>query len=71
MGNGLIEHELDHVFFGRATTDPVPDPAEVRAWRYVDMDELRLEMETYPERFTTWLRICLPLVSEQLFTERA
>ena len=71
VGNGLIEHELDHVFFGRATTDPVPDPAEVQAWRYVDMDELRLEMETYPERFTTWLRICLPLVSEQLFTERA
>jgi isopentenyl-diphosphate delta-isomerase len=61
VGHGLIEHELDHVFFGLAPGAPRPDPEEVRAWRFVEMDALSVEIGTHPERFTTWLRICWPL----------
>lgn len=71
MGNGLIEHELDHVFFGRTNATPRPDPAEVHDWRYVQVDELGSELETHPERYTAWLHICWPRVCDQLLKKRA
>jgi isopentenyl-diphosphate delta-isomerase len=34
VGGGLVEHEFDHVFLGRDTGTPRPDPAEVSdCWR--------------------------------------
>ncbi|MBL7951941.1 MAG: isopentenyl-diphosphate Delta-isomerase [Flavobacteriales bacterium] len=71
VGNGLIEHELDHVFFGRATATPAPDPEEVQHWRYIEVNELNAELEAHPERFTAWLHICWPLVCDQLLKKRA
>jgi isopentenyl-diphosphate delta-isomerase len=71
VGNDLVEHELDHVFFGRATSTPELDPEEVQAWRYIDVDELTAELEAQPERFTAWLHICWPLVCDQLLKKRA
>lgn len=71
VGNSLIEHELDHVFFGRATSAPAPDPAEVQDWRYIEVDQLSAELERHPERFTAWLHICWPLVCGQLLQKRA
>ncbi len=62
FANGLREHELDHVLFGRCDADPRPDPAEVAAWRYVALPELAAEVKSHPERFTAWLAICLPEV---------
>ena len=69
--NGLQEHELDHVFFGRANGKPVPDPEEVNAWRFVEMADLQMELERSPERFTAWLHHCWPLLLETLRAERA
>ena len=66
VGNGLVEHEYDHVLFGKATMAPTPDPREVMQWRYASVHELSTELEEHPERFTTWLRICWPLVKEHL-----
>ncbi len=60
--NGLIEHELDHVFFGVCTGVPQPDPTEVSAWRYITLPDLAAEAAAHPERFTAWLAICLPEV---------
>ncbi len=69
--NGLQEHELDHVFFGRANGLPAPDPDEVNAWRFVEMDVLRTEMERSPEQFTAWLHHCWPMLMVALLAERA
>lgn len=66
VGNGLIEHELDHVLFGRTDGPPTPDPSEVQNWRYLEVDELSAELKTTPEHFTPWLHICWPLVLNQL-----
>lgn len=57
VGGGLIEHEYDHVFIGRAGTQPVPNPAEVDAWRYVEIGALAGELRRHPEHFTFWFRI--------------
>ena len=54
--DGLIEHELDHVFVGNFQGTPLPDPAEVCDWRWVDSTELMEEMATHPEHFTVWFR---------------
>jgi isopentenyl-diphosphate Delta-isomerase len=63
---GLTEHELDHVYLGIGDADPVPDPEEVVDWRWVGLDELKLEMEEHPERFTAWFPLALPHVLEAL-----
>lgn len=53
--SGLSENELDHVFVGLLSRDPVPDPAEVAAVRWIDPTALAEEIEAAPERFTPWL----------------
>lgn len=59
VGGGLIEYEYDHLFVGRWTGRPDPDPAEVADWRWVSMEELELEVARHPRRFTYWFRVAL------------
>ncbi len=54
--NGLIEHELDHVFVGNFEGIPAPDPVEVCEWRWVHSADLMEEIATQPEQFTVWFR---------------
>ncbi|MEP6628810.1 MAG: isopentenyl-diphosphate Delta-isomerase, partial [Ginsengibacter sp.] len=58
--NGLTEHELDHVYFGKSDDAPVPDPMEVQEWRYISLRQLQSEIHLHPESFSAWLQICLP-----------
>jgi isopentenyl-diphosphate delta-isomerase len=58
--NGLIEHEVVHMFRGaaRAATLAVkPDPAEVSETRWARREDLLREIDEAPERFTPWFRI--------------
>ncbi len=57
--NGLIENEIDHVFYGTTNQIPVPDPKEVSDWKYIKPDQLILEVNSNPELFTSWLKICI------------
>lgn len=68
LDNGLIEHEFDHVFFGRSAATPAPDPMEVCDWRYVDIATLDEEMRSAPERFTVWLMECWAQIRASLAT---
>ncbi len=54
LGAGLVEHEFDHVFLARWSGSPDPDAAEVSEWRWVSPAELRDELESEPQRFTSW-----------------
>lgn len=54
---GLVEHEYDHVFVGRASPTPTPNPAEVGDWRWALPSELESSMATTPERYTPWFLI--------------
>lgn len=58
MDNGLIEHEFDHVFFGRSNQNPCPDPAEVSMWDWVPAAKLEQELVTNPEEYSLWLPFC-------------
>jgi len=58
LDQGLIEHELDHVFVGTCDIVPIPNPDEVSEWRYCSPSDIRAEMDQFPERFSSWFLIC-------------
>lgn len=64
MMDGIFEHEYDHVFFGISDELPVIEPTEVAAYRYMSMDALKLDIDTHPERYTAWLKICFDRVMD-------
>ena len=66
FSDGLIEHEFDHVLFGRSDLPPSPNPEEVADTKYVRFDSLRADMSAHPERYTTWFRICFERAAEHL-----
>ncbi len=62
--NGLIENEFDHVYFGITDEMPNINPEEVKAWKYVDLETLKTDIEHNPQNYTAWMKICLPQVVE-------
>jgi isopentenyl-diphosphate Delta-isomerase len=60
FGNGLVEHELDHVFVGTWDGRPTPDPREVGAWRRILPEALARERAANPDAFTPWFHIAYP-----------
>lgn len=64
FGNGLTEHECDHVYFGISDDIPSPNPQEVNDWKYISMADLEEQIQLHPEQFTAWLKICLPMVKD-------
>ncbi len=59
LGNGLVEHELDHVFAGTFNGEPTPHPSEASAYRWITLGDLEQEMAGAPEKFTAWLKPAL------------
>lgn len=55
--NGLTEHEYDHVYFGYSNELPKPNPVEVCEYRYIDIEDLKKDLKTNPEQYTSWLKI--------------
>jgi isopentenyl-diphosphate delta-isomerase len=63
VGQGLVEHEYDHVLVGRYDHDPTPDPREVEAWRWVEPEVLRAELAHAPQRFSVWFAQALEIAT--------
>ena len=57
LENDLIEHELDHVFIGTFDNEPKLNPDEVMAYRWVELDDLKKDMEKNPQNYTAWFKI--------------
>ena len=55
LPNALIEHEYDYVFFGRHDGLPQPDPEEVEGWKWVELMQLKDDLQTNPHEYTFWL----------------
>ncbi|HEV2832743.1 MAG TPA: isopentenyl-diphosphate Delta-isomerase [Hanamia sp.] len=68
FGNGLTEHELDHVYFGESDDLPKLNTEEVKDWKYVSLQNLQEEIALHPENFSAWLKISLPrIIAEKGF----
>ena len=65
LDNGLVEHELDHVFIGTFSGDPVPDADEVSEWRWIDLQSLLEWIATDRQAFTAWFTYALDVLELQ------
>ncbi|MGB1582130.1 MAG: isopentenyl-diphosphate Delta-isomerase, partial [Nevskiales bacterium] len=66
LGNGLTEHEVDHVFLGAFNGRPQLNPAEADAWRHTSLEELKQALVHSPEHFTYWLRHSFQLLLDHI-----
>jgi isopentenyl-diphosphate delta-isomerase len=57
--NGLSEHELDFVYTGIYNQNPLINKEEVASYKWIKMPDLISEINTYPERFTSWFQLIL------------
>lgn len=57
--SGLTEHELDHVFIGKYNGEIPFNKAEVKAVRWISMQDLKNEIEANPDNFSFWFKIIL------------
>jgi len=64
--NGLIENELDHVFFGVYDGKIKLNPEEVEDCIFVPLGNVSKDADQHPERFSIWFRIILEKFKEHL-----
>lgn len=57
VGEGLTEHEFDHVFIGQSDDFPEINRDEVEAWKYMSLDDLKADIEHHSEHYTEWFKI--------------
>ena len=65
LDNDLIEHEFDHVFFGRSNESPVINAEEVCEWKWMKLYDLYIDSQLNAEKYTAWFKIALPQVMKQ------
>ncbi|MGL4410654.1 MAG: isopentenyl-diphosphate Delta-isomerase [Bacteroidales bacterium] len=68
LEGNMIEHELDHVFFGVSDDNPIVNENEVSQYRYIKQDELKSSIEKHPEMYTEWFKLVFDRVSKELVT---
>ncbi len=57
VGQGLTEHEFDHVWIGQSDDIPCINTEEVASWKYMSIDALSKDLELYPNHYTEWFKI--------------
>ncbi|MDF2529184.1 MAG: mvaD idi [Gammaproteobacteria bacterium] len=72
LNNGLIEHELDHVFIGEFDGETANfHPEEISEVKWLNLDALRQDMLEHPARYTPWLRQALEIAIEAIQQQTA
>lgn len=67
LGNGLYEHELDHIFTGRYDGVPQINPAEADDWKWLSCTDLASDINLNPESYSLWLRIIVNELGATVF----
>ena len=65
VGNGLVENELDHVFFGYFSGTAAPVASEVEEVRWMDMDAVLAAIARAPREYTPWLGLAIRLLDQR------
>lgn len=71
LGDGVCEHELDHVFVGATDRAPEPEPEEVVEWRWASPSAVETELREEPEAFTAWFPLAYGQLRDRGFTSPA
>ncbi len=65
LENNLIEHEFDHVYFGRSNANPRVNSEEVCDWKWMPLYDVFVDVQMYSEKYTEWFKIALPNVMDE------
>ena len=57
VGQGLTEHEFDHVWIGQSDDIPEINREEVESWKYMSLKDLSENIKLHPELYTEWFKI--------------
>ncbi len=60
VGQGMTEHEFDHIYTGHYNGIIAPEPTEVAGYQYINIPDLLQWMQDEPKAFTPWFHILLP-----------
>lgn len=55
--NGLTEHEFDHVLLGKYNDEPLINRSEVESWKWMPIEEVKVDIELHPENYTAWFKV--------------
>ncbi len=66
LDHNLSEHELDHVFLGKSDKTPVLNKEEAMDYKYISLDDLKIEIQNNPDSYTEWLKICLSNICDHI-----
>lgn len=55
--NGLTEYEYDHILIGNYNGLPTINEFEVASWKWMALEDIKVDMALHPEKYTTWFKI--------------
>lgn len=64
LDHNLIEHELDHVLFGTHNEISDFNPMEVKAAKFIKIDELEMDIKLNPNDYTEWFKIIFEMTKK-------
>ena len=68
--NGLTEYEFDHVYAGNYDGSGLnPDKQEVIDYCFRSVEDIRNDMDSFPDKYSSWFRIAFPKVKDWLKKE--
>jgi isopentenyl-diphosphate delta-isomerase len=60
--NNWGEHELDWVFLSRCEEPGTVNSDEINDWTFIEIEDLKRQVGSNPNKFTPWFRLCLDRV---------
>ncbi|MBT3933760.1 MAG: isopentenyl-diphosphate Delta-isomerase, partial [Bacteroidetes bacterium] len=57
VGQGLTEHELDHVFIGYSNDEPELNPEEACNYKWMKAEDVKNDIASNPDLYTEWFKI--------------
>lgn len=67
FNNGLIENEVDHVYFGDYNKKITPNPQEIEDYKWVSLDFLFEDIKNNPDYYTYWFKLILEKLKDKRF----
>ena len=55
LDNGLVEHEIAHLFLCQIDLNPDPDPAEISDWRFLAPAAFAADIRRHPGQYAPWV----------------
>jgi len=71
LENGMIEHELDHVFVGFSDNIPLINREEVESWKYLLVEDLKKDLIQNPDKYSFWFREIFDKVQRKLLSVKS